>query len=368
MDPRRFDAATRALAQGSRPASRRRFLAALPALAAAIAAPRLVRALDAGVVQTTPAPGQTGCTGAADCLVGQVCLNGICSSLTPVGGAAETPAPLATTAPLGTTAPVDGALTPTPRAIDAPGAETPAAEPTPAAVGGPIAADQLLPTAIYRGTCGQLGADAAFPLIEVGSPQVSVAPELPEGAPSVEGADFSSSIVSTTVGDLLAESFAIDVRTDADDPATSIACGNVTGTPTNAEQPELVIPLDEQNASGASGVGLIREENGSRSLVYVFISRPDEAEAAGGTTETAQTAETPEAAAGFRRGDRIVTLADVNLRAAPSTEAAVVEVLGAGVELEVTVDERDGWVPVLEPAGGNRGFVAAENVGPADAA
>ena len=396
MEPRRFDALARALSGDGRTPSRRRLLTALPALAAAAFAPSLVRAFDAGEVQRTPAPGQTACTGAADCPTGQVCIDGICGLLSSIGGRVDAPpvgsgtTPVATASrttpvpaggattpsPVSEPSPVSGAPTPTPRAISAPeddrtptatveataeGAASPTAAATASpAVGGGIIADQPLPAGIFLGTCGSLEADPAFPLIDIGTDQAIAAPALPEGSPDVDGADFSSTIVSTTLDGLLAEPRAIDVRLVADDPATSIACGDITGTPdTTDDGDELVIPLTEQNDSGATGVAFIREENGERTLVYVFVSRPDEA------ADAAPAAGTPVAGDAFRRGDTVVTLSDVNLRAAPSTEAAIVEVLGTGVELDVTVDARDDWVPVLEPDSGARGFVAVETVEPA---
>jgi uncharacterized protein YraI len=57
-------------------------------------------------------------------------------------------------------------------------------------------------------------------------------------------------------------------------------------------------------------------------------------------------------------GTRVVTTIDVNLRAEPSEDAPVVTVLGQGVELEVTGAPENGWVPVLEPGSGQRGFVS----------
>jgi hypothetical protein len=380
MDPRRFDALARALSGDGRTPSRRRLLTALPMLAAVAITPSLVRAFDAGEIQRTPTPGQTACTGAADCPTGQVCIDGVCGLLSAVGGRADAPAidvgttPVATTQPAGdsvtpvaTTQPavIGGAPTPTPRAVLAPD-EEPTAEATieaaagatPApAIGGGAVAVQPLPAGIFRGACGSLEAEPAFPLIEIGTDQAIAPPELPEGAPGVAEADFSSTIVSTTLGGILDEPHAFDIRLVGDDPATSVACGNVTGTPeAGVDGEELVIPLAEQNGSGASGVAFVREEEGERLLTYVFVTRSDEA------AETGVAVGTPVAAEGFRRGDTVVTLSDVNLRAAPSTEAAVVEVLGTGVELDVTVDARDGWVPVLEPDSDSRGFVAADTV------
>lgn len=372
MDPRRFEAWTRALSTNRPVASRRRLLAAIPAIAAAVVGPTIVRAFDAGVVQRPLAPGDIPCTGGADCPAGQVCINGVCGTVASIGGAeSATEAPAVSPAAVAQTPTLNAGQTPTPRAIVTPNDElTPAAAaatpatstPAPAVGGGAIMEDPL-PAAIYRGTCGALEPDAAFSLIDIGTEQTTAAPALPQGAPSVAGADFSSTIVSTAVADLLTEPYAIDVRLNADDPASSIVCGNITGTLDAANPtPEIVLPLEEQNSSGASGVAWLRQEAGGRSLAYVFVSRPDEAPTGSGEQTPTAVPTVASDVAAFQRGDTVVTLFDVNLRAAPSTEAAIVEVLGTGVELEVTVDERDGWVPVVEADGTARGFVAAETV------
>jgi uncharacterized protein YgiM (DUF1202 family) len=54
----------------------------------------------------------------------------------------------------------------------------------------------------------------------------------------------------------------------------------------------------------------------------------------------------------------VVTSIDVNLRAEPSEDSAVITILGQGVELEVTGAPQGGWVPVVEPGSGQRGFVS----------
>ena len=57
-------------------------------------------------------------------------------------------------------------------------------------------------------------------------------------------------------------------------------------------------------------------------------------------------------------GTRVVTTIDVNLRAEPSQDAAVITILGQGVELEVTGAPQDGLVPVTVPGIGESGFVS----------
>lgn len=362
MDPRRFDDLTRSLTSPQRAINRRRLLAGLPALAAILAAPSIGRAFDGGGFAITPAPGQITCIGAIDCPSGLICLNGICSQL-PVGGeqAAETP-----------TSTTGGAPTPTPRGVTKPTANTtpgatisttaePTSEPAPTATGTPPAGvggltvpETPLPAGIYEGVCGSLGDAAAFPLIDIGVERgaTGAPPAAPAGAPNLDTADFSTTVVASTLADLTTTPHAIDVRLDPRDPATSIACGNITGEPeTTDDRTELPIDLQEQHDSGASGVAWIREE-GTRSLAYVFLSRPQGAAAAG----------TPTPSSSVRKGDTVMTLSDVNLRAEPSTDAPVVEILGSGVMLDVTNDPTNGWIPVAEPVSGARGFVSEETV------
>lgn len=374
MDPRRFDEIARSVAGGRRPATRRRLLAAIPALATALVAPGIVRAFDAGIPMPTAAPGQIPCTGAADCPAGEVCVNGYCGQL-PVGGALDappveqTPVVVQTPASGGTTSDA-GALTPTPRAVVTPAptdestatpeaGTTPEPSPTEPAVGGLVVDEQPLPAGIFAGRCGALGAEAVFPLIDIGAVQANgAAPTPPAGAPEGAGSDYSTTVLDAAIGDLVATEHAIDVRLDPRDPATSIACGNVDGTvDPAAESPELVVQLAEANDSGTTGVAWLRGQ-GERTLAYTFVTRPDDA----GTASAAQAAATPAPDGALQAGDIVLTTIDVNLRAEPSTEAAVVEVLGTGVELEVTGAPTGGWVPVLEPVGGATGFVSEEFV------
>lgn len=374
MNPRRFDEIARSIAGGRRPASRRRLLAAIPALATAMVAPGIVRAFDAGMPMPTAAPGQISCSGAADCPAGEVCVNGFCGRL-PVGGALDAPptdqTPVVVQTPVASGTTGNEALTPTPRAVVTPAADaadttpeagtTPEPTPTTPAVGGPTVGDQPLPAGIFAGRCGALGAEAVFPLIDIGAVQANgEAPTPPAGAPDGAGSDYSTTVLDSGLDVLVATEHAIDIRLDPRDPATSIACGNVDGTvDPAADSPELVVQLEAANDSGASGVAWLRGQ-GERTLAYTFVTRPEE-----GAASAAQTAGTPTPDAGLQEGDVVLTTIDVNLRAEPSTEAAVVEVLGTGVELEVTGEPTGGWVPVLESAGGARGFVSEEFVEPA---
>ncbi|HET7093401.1 MAG TPA: SH3 domain-containing protein, partial [Thermomicrobiales bacterium] len=208
---------------------------------------------------------------------------------------------------------------------------------------------------------------------------------------------------------LVGADYAVDVRVDAADPATSIACGSIGGVlGGQISGTELAIGLRERNQSGNGGIAWFRQDN-DRTVVNVFVAQGlEEGAAIGGvlappaqptaaatsapTTEaTAEAttatqaqaaltptvtvieapsptpgaaAATPAAAANYQVGDHVVTTTDVNLRAAPNTDAAVVTILGTGADLEVTGAPQGDWIPVRDVATGRRGFVSAEFVQP----
>jgi hypothetical protein len=361
-------------------------LAAIPSIAAAFAAPRISRAFDAGEVgPITTAGGAIICSGGQDCPDGLICLNGFCSHL-PVGGARrdapqliEQPRSTPTAGTTvgagpatsegqqpGTTEPQTGAATgngqqpgttgpqPSPRPNKTPTAEktaTPTASPTPeGGIGGEVGTAPL-PAGIFKGRCGNLGADAEFPLIDVGSEQ-RPSSEAPDGAPE-NPTDFSATVVNASLDALLKTEHAIDIRIDPKDPKTSVACGNIEGqVDETGEKRELPVALDEQNASGVGGLAWIRDE-GERALTYVYADRPRTEDGA------------PADEATYTKGDTVRPVADLNLRAEANTDAPIVGIIGAGTDLEVTADSADGWVPVREPISGDRGFVSEEYVEPA---
>ncbi|MFM9107984.1 MAG: SH3 domain-containing protein [Chloroflexota bacterium] len=357
MDPRSFDDIARSLAAPRRLATRRGLLAAIPALVATAAAPRLSRAFDAGEVgPVTTAGGAIICSRGADCPAGLICLNNICS-YPPVGGArldapplVEQPMPtparpaVISGQPAASGQPDSGATEPSPRPNP-----TPAASATPeGGIGGMVGSDPL-PAGIFKGRCGKLGAEAEFPLIDVGSEQ-RPSGDAPAGAPE-DPTDFSATVVNSSLDDLRATDHAIDIRIDPRDPKTSVACGNIEGQidETGAKR-ELPVALAEQNGSGVDGLAWIRDE-GERALSYVYADRPEGArEQDGKITPT------------YLEGDTVRPIADLNLRGEPSIDAPIVGILPAGADLEVTNDSADGWIPVKEPISGARGFVSEEFV------
>ena len=363
MDARRFDALARALTTG---ASRRRLLQVLPGLAVGGLLPRAVaaRAVDAGDAVGCPTPvGGRGCTGGADCAVGEICVDGLCQAAAGAG-APPTNTVATTQGEEATAVPGDGVgtgqeATATPRAIESPTARA-------TAVAAQISPNQALAAQLHEGVCGSLDATPAFPLIDIGAADGDATPaatDQPVGAATALPARFSTTVIDANLADLLAAPYAIDVRLTADDPATSVACGDIGALP-GVERPEneLAIGLAGRGGSGYGGIAWLRDE-GERTVVYVFVAQglggTGGAAAAEVSEETA--AETGDAPA-FAAGISVVVTEDVNLRAAPSSEADVVGALPQGTELTVTAAPVDGWVPVRDPATGRPGYVNGDFV------
>jgi len=418
MDAGRFDALARALATG---ASRRRLLQAVPGLAVAGVIPWSVaaRALDGGDEPVTePVGGAAPCTGGADCATGEICLNGFCQI--PDGGSAAAPAatePAGGGLPAGAsaTAPAGEAAAPTPAptaAADSPdgvgaggrtgGAsqETPAAtdtdadagvaEPTARAITSPdgqggqtvdttptptgttpavaeISPDQPLAAQIHEGVCGALEGEPLFPLIDLGgggaSDATPVADDGSVGAESAIPARLSTSILNVTIADLLENPHAVDIRLTADDPASSIACGDI-GAP-DAGAAQLAIGLVGQNGSGYAGIAYLQEQ-AERTVVTVFAAPGLGGAQTPGFAAPAPAAETPVPAAAPRfAAGAVVSLTEAaDLHSAPKSDASVLSRLAEGASLTVTAAPVDGWVPVRDRETDLPGYVEAQYLKP----
>jgi len=355
MDARRFDGFSKAWSAGT---SRRRLLQALPAVALGSLLPAAARA-DAGAELVLPAatttPGGPGATTTVP-----VGAPGTTTTTIAVGAAGTTAAP---TAVAGSAAPPVVSTQPE---VDDPG------------IGAQISPTQVLPARIYAGVCGQLEAEAAFQLIDIGAAgaqgTATPASTTPVGAASAIPVRYSTTIVDALLDDLTASDFAIEIRIDADDPATAVVCGDIGGI-LGGQEPgtELAIGLAQANTSGFTGVAWLRDE-GEQTVINLFIAAglanggvgsaaAPVVETPAATTTAAETAaaesdsEGTDADSAFAAGAMVLTSAEVNLRAAPSLDAAIIAILGPGIELEVTGGATDGWVPVLEVGTGRRGFV-----------
>ncbi len=376
MNARRFDALALSMTGSVSRSSRRKLLRGLAGLAAASLAPARALAFDGGAEPFVPAPGALGCTSGADCAAGEICLNGACAPRSAVGGTADT------TSNSGTTS-VDTTGTATEPVVPPTTSVNPPQTSTETGVGGLIQPGEPLPARIFSGRCGALSAEPAFQLIDVGSVEGVEANESPTGALTAIPAEFSTTVVNATLDTLLASEHAIDVRVDANDPATSIACGDIGGpVEAGATGDELAVGLQERGQSAYSGIAWLQSES-DRTLVRVFMARgldegapvsvAQEAQTAPDTTtapaetptaEAAQAAATPTvgAIAPIGAGSTLVTTIDVNLRAEPSDDAEVLTILGEGVELDATGSPADGWIPVIDPASGQAGFVSDQFV------
>ena len=376
MNARRFDALALSMTGSVSRSSRRKLLRGLAGLAAASLAPARALAFDGGAEPFVPAPGALGCTSGADCAAGEICLNGACAPRSAVGGTADT------TSNSGTSS-VDTTGTATEPVVPPTTSVNPPQTSTETGVGGLIQPGEPLPARIFSGRCGALSAEPAFQLIDVGSVEGVEANESPTGALTAIPAEFSTTVVNATLDTLLASEHAIDVRVDANDPAPSIACGDIGGpVEAGATGDELAVGLQERGQSAYSGIAWLQSES-DRTLVRVFMARgldegapvsvAQEAQTAPDTTtapaetptaEAAQAAATPTvgAIAPIGAGSTLVTTIDVNLRAEPSDDAEVLTILGEGVELDATGSPADGWIPVIDPASGQAGFVSDQFV------
>jgi hypothetical protein len=358
----RFDAFARVLTAG---ASRRRLLKTLPGLAMGSVLPwsTLPKALDAGnepVAQGGACPAGQPCNGAADCATGDVCVDGFCRSTVGTVGGQNTGAG-ATAAPTQAAAGTGGqtGAEPTARAIT-----TPEAAQARTAVAAEVSPTIPLVAQIHTGVCGSLEASAAFPLVDIGggAGATPVASGQAVGAASAIPARYSTTVVDTKLADLLSSPFAIDVRLTGDDPATSVACGDIGGLG-EGQRPagELAIGLGTRGESGYDGIAWLREQ-GDRVVVTTFVA-PNLSGATGSAfavDAAAAVQPTEQPAPTFAAGDAVVVTDDVNLRAAPSADASVVTLLPKGQQLTVTAKAVNGWVPVRDPATGRPGYVDAD--------
>ncbi len=120
------------------------------------------------------------------------------------------------------------------------------------------------PAFVSQGTCADPGAEARFSLGDV-----PVAPALvPSFGPTVEREPVDADELDVPLAELLAEPHAVLVRGSAEDPETTVACGDIGGTVVGGV---LSVGLAEQHGSGYAGVArLLRDDD--RTLVNAFLT------------------------------------------------------------------------------------------------
>ena len=142
------------------------------------------------------------------------------------------------------------------------------------------------PAHIHDGTCADIGG-VIYPLnnlttgtVPAATPEMhldldtpstpvldradSVHPDSPE-----PGQAFSSTIVDASLDDLLANPHALNVHESVENAQNFIACGDITGSPTDGA---LNIQLEELNGSGFSGTAMLTDNGDGTTTVVATIN------------------------------------------------------------------------------------------------
>jgi hypothetical protein len=153
------------------------------------------------------------------------------------------------------------------------------------------------PAHIHNGTCDTLG-DVVYPLTNLtpggtmGTPMAGMEGMAASPAAGMEGMEASpeagmtgtpaaemgeiesqsTTTVQTTLADLLAQDFAVNVHESAENIGNYIACGNIEGTPENNQ---LRIHLDELNDSGLQGWAVLMDNGDGTTTVDVVLTEEE---------------------------------------------------------------------------------------------
>jgi hypothetical protein len=129
------------------------------------------------------------------------------------------------------------------------------------------------PAHIHAGTCPEVG-DVVFPLEDVAPVTAmdadAATPEATSQAVGITGEVLAESTtqVEATLDDILAAEHAINVHESAENIDVYIACGDLTGTPTNGE---LHIQLQELSESGFAGEAHLVDNGDGTTTVTVTL-------------------------------------------------------------------------------------------------
>jgi hypothetical protein len=152
--------------------------------------------------------------------------------------------------------------------ISAPGLMAQNATPAPGMAGmASPAANAGRPAHIHSGSCANLG-DVVYPLTNLVAPT-----GVTSGQATAIVAETSFTTVDTSLNDLLAGTFAVNVHESAENIGTYIACGDIGGA--LDAQGALVIGLHELNNSGFTGIAFLapNASNAAQTDVSVFIAQ-----------------------------------------------------------------------------------------------
>jgi len=138
------------------------------------------------------------------------------------------------------------------------------------------------PAHIHAGTCATLG-EVVFPLTDVAAPDMSGTPVATmESTPMMDmmaspeaGKEIvaeSTTTVQAALDVIISGGHAINVHESVENIANYIACGDITGTPTDGE---LTIMLAELNQSGYSGEAMLKDNGDGTTTVTVHLMHSD---------------------------------------------------------------------------------------------
>jgi len=129
------------------------------------------------------------------------------------------------------------------------------------------------PAHIHSGTCGDGLGDVVYPLSNVsesvlvdGTPIAGAA----GGATDAIAVAISGTTVPSSLADLLASPYAINVHESAENIGNYIACGNIGGTMIGTS--DLAIGLGAINESGYSGVATLHDNGDGTTGVSVYLT------------------------------------------------------------------------------------------------
>ena len=155
--------------------------------------------------------------------------------------------------------------------------------------GTPEAEDSPMhPAHIHAGTCPDVG-DVAYPLNfvvelddDMATPGAMSSPEAESDDDDADGTAYaesdddaadediygSTTTVDASVDEILGSEHAVNLHLSKDQADVYIACGDLTGEPTNGE---LVIDLNEQNDSGVSGTATLTDNGDGTSTLVIEV-------------------------------------------------------------------------------------------------
>jgi hypothetical protein len=133
----------------------------------------------------------------------------------------------------------------------------------------PAPSDETLPhlAHINVGTCAELS-HIVHKLEDIPTAGSAATPSA-VASPVAVGEMTSTTQVEVALDELLAEPHAINIHESIEAVDTYVACGDITGTPTDGE---LEIEMAEQNGSGVSGTATLTDNGDGTTTVVISLT------------------------------------------------------------------------------------------------